>query len=218
MARSGSRKRKSSNWHTRQNRDPYVRNAQRRNLRSRAYFKLEEIDEKYNLFAPGQRVLDLGASPGSWSQFVASRIAPNGVIFAVDLLEMAPIDKVHFIKCDITSEDGMAKVREQVDQLSVNLVISDMAPNLSGIRAVDLANFERLHGAMFDVCRHALARGGSLVFKVFSDSDSLGLKRLCREMFSSCDFFKPKSSRAQSREFYLIAIGYGDSQTPRLEK
>ncbi len=208
MSRSRTRKQKSSNWRQRQNRDSFVRQAHSKGLRSRAYFKLEEIDAKFRLLTPGAVVVDLGASPGGWSRYAASLIGPGGNVFAVDVLAMKPIEQVQFIHCDITMPDGFGQLCDAVGAQSANVVLSDMAPNLSGIASTDLAGFERLQDAIFDVCDHALAPGGSLAFKIFNDQQSAALKRRCLAEFKRCSSFKPKSSRSASSETYLIATGY----------
>ena len=208
MTRIRSRKRKTSRWHRRQSRDRHVREANRLGLRSRSYFKLVEIDDRFKLFKAGQRVLDLGASPGGWSQYAASRTVPGGMVCAIDLLPMDPIANVQFIQCDITRPEGFERVRAAMRRRSAGVVLSDMAPNLTGNSSTDEANFERLHEAIFRLSECVLQPGGALVFKIFNDSQSALLKRRCLQLFGRCELFKPNSSRSRSKEMYMIAMRY----------
>ena len=213
---SSSRKRaskSSSQWRQRQDSDGFVRESQRLGLRSRSYFKIEELDKKYRLLKKGQTVVDLGASPGGWSQYVASRIGADGVVFAVDLLEMKPLQGVDFIQCDITQEESLNRLISVIGDRQVNLVLSDMAPNISGNSVIDSRNFSELQQAIFGVCKRLFSDGGSLVFKFFQDFESAELKKGCLTIFSSCELFKPKSSRSKSREVYMVARGFQKGTT-----
>lgn len=163
--------------------DPYVRLAQKEGFRSRAAYKLKEIDETLGLLKPGQLVVDLGASPGAWSQYVRRKFAPkdagtggaavgelNGTIIALDLLEFEPIEGVQFIQGDFREEDVLQKLQASVGDRPVDVVISDMAPNLSGIGAHDAARIENLIELAIDFAQHHLKKDGALVCKVFHGS------------------------------------------------
>ena len=191
-----------------QDSDGFVREAVRLGVRSRSYFKIQEIDRKFKLFSRGQTVLDLGASPGGWCQYAVSQIGPGGMVYAVDVLELKQLDQVQFIRCDITDQQSRKSLVSAMESQKVDLLLSDMAPNLTGNASVDSRNFSDLYEAIFDVCRLVLEQGGALVFKYFQDQESINLKRQCESQFDSCSIFKPKASRSRSQESYLIAKLY----------
>ncbi len=208
MTRTHSKKRKRGKWHQSHTSDKFVREAKRLGLRARSHFKIEEIDRKYKLFNQVHSVLDLGASPGGWANYAAAKLKTNGVLYAIDILPMKPIDGVHFDQLDITNSDDLNRLCETIPKRTIQVVMSDMAPNISGNKVRDVANFELLHDAMFEVTEHALANSGSLVYKIFNDSDSHLHKRRCQQWFGFCEIFKPKSSRSRSQEMYLVAMNY----------
>ncbi len=208
MARSVRRSTRSSNWRNMQDSDGFVREAVRLGVRSRSYFKLQEIDHRFNLFSVNQTVLDLGASPGGWCQYAVSRIGAGGKVYAVDILEFKPLDQVHFIRSNIIEQQSRKDLSLTIGNQKTDLILSDMAPNLTGISSVDSRNFSDLYEAIFDVCGLALGIGGTLVFKFFQDQDSDILKRDCESRFETCSVFKPKASRSRSQESYMIASQY----------
>lgn len=200
--------------------DPYVRLAQKEGFRSRAAYKLKEIDEALQLIKPGQLVVDLGASPGAWSQYVRRKFAPkdagvggaatgqlNGTIIALDLLEFEPIEGVQFIQGDFREDAVLAQLREAVGDRLVDVVISDMAPNLSGIEVSDAARIEHLIELAIDFAQHHLKKDGALVCKVFHGSGYSQLVEMFRENFRVSKPIKPKASRDKSAETFLVGIG-----------
>ena len=209
MPRSKQRQnRSSSQWRQMQENDGFVREAARLDVRSRSYFKIEEIDRKFELFKQGQTVMDLGASPGGWSQYASSRIGSQGRVIAVDLLNMKPLNQVCFMQCDITQQQAVDELTSAIGERQVNVVLSDMAPNITGNSTIDSRNFSEIHEAIFNVCRTAMAGQGSLVFKFFQDNESSALREMCAAQFADCKFYKPKASRSKSQEAYMIAKGF----------
>ena len=200
--------RSSSQWRQMQENNGFVREAARLGVRSRSYFKIEEIDRRFELFKQGQTVLDLGASPGGWSQYASSRIGSQGRVIAVDLLDMKPLNQVCFMQCDITQQQAVDELTSDIGERQVNVVISDMAPNITGNSTIDSRNFSEIHEAIFNVCRTAMAEQGSLVFKFFQDNESSVLREVCAAQFTDCKFYKPKASRLKSQEAYMIAKGF----------
>ena len=209
MAKSKQRQnRSSSQWRQMQENDGFVREAARLGVRSRSYFKIEEIDRRLELFKQGQTVLDLGASPGGWSQYVSSRIGSQGRVIAVDLLDMQPLNQVCFMQCDITQQQAVDELTSVIGERQVNVVLSDMAPNITGNSTIDSRKFSEIHEAIFNVCRITMAEHGSLVFKFFQDNKSSMLREVCAAQFADCKFYKPKASRSKSQEAYMIAKGF----------
>ena len=200
-----SKRPSSTRWLQRQYQDPYVKQAQKSDYRSRAVYKLAEIDERDHLFHKGQVVIDLGAAPGSWSQYAAKKVAPGGKVIAVDLLPMEHIDNVLFIKGDFT-EDAISK--ECIAALGgarADLVISDMAPNLSGIKVTDQARSMALAEAARDFALHVLNKGGDLLIKVFQGEGARDFQLGLQEYFQRVVIRKPGASRDSSSEIYLLA-------------
>lgn len=199
MKRSGSSRR----WLARHVSDAYVKRASREGLRSRAAYKLEALDCEDRLFRPGQAVVDLGAAPGGWSQYLAQKLGPRGRIIAVDLLPMTPVAGVDFIQGDFTDPAVQARVREALGR-PADLVISDMSPNITGIRDADEAHCAGVYRAAFDFSRRQLSPGGTMVVKVFEGQAAQQFRRLCARAFGSVTARKPGASRAESREYYLV--------------
>lgn len=195
--------------------DTYVKQAQKEGYRSRAAYKLKEIDEYFGILKPGMIIVDLGSSPGAWSQYLRRKIAPdgsasgelNGTLFALDLLPMDPIEGVQFIQGDFRDQSVFDCLVETIGNQSVDLVVSDMAPNLSGIAEVDAARMLHLIELAVEFCRLHLKSGGILVVKVFHGSGYEQVVRLFKEAFSVVKPLKPKASRAKSSENFLIGIG-----------
>ncbi len=193
-----------SKWYDRHVRDPYVRKAQQEGYRSRAVYKLLEIDEREKLLRKGATVLDLGAAPGGWSQVAAERVGSGGRVVALDLLEIDPIPGVEFIQGDFTDETVLQTVLETLDG-PVDLVLSDMAPNITGIRSVDLPAAMYLAELALDCARQVLRPGGSFVTKLFHGEGFDDYVKLVRTCFGTVKVRKPKASRPRSRETYLLA-------------
>ena len=192
-------------WLATRRRDRFVNQARRQGLRSRAVFKLEEIDRRHGLFRPGQRVIDLGAAPGSWSAYAAARVGPAGQDIAIDRLALRPLEQVTFLQGDASDE---AVWRRALKNGKAGLVISDLAPNLSGIAATDQANSLRLAETALRLAEVALEEGGHLLVKLFQGPDSGRFKAELQKAFASVTLCKPRASRADSREFYALAKRY----------
>lgn len=188
--------------------DPYVRQARTEGYRSRAAYKLEQLDARDRLLRPGLTVLDLGSAPGGWSQLAASRVGRSGRVIAVDLLEMAPVPGVRFIQGDLRSDETGARLSEELGGRQADLVISDMAPNLSGIALVDQARAAELAMAALEMAQRWLKPGGDLVVKAFQGSDLPGLVEAMRASFRAVAVRKPGASRGESSEVYLVARQY----------
>ncbi len=187
--------------------DAYVQRARAGGLRSRAAFKLSEIDDKDHLLRPGMTVVDLGSAPGSWSQVAARRIAPGGRLVALDLLPMDAIHAVHFIQGDFREEEILRQLVQSLDGRQVDLVLSDMAPNMSGIASVDQARVMLLAELTLEFCREHLKPGGGLLVKVFQGEGFMELRKAMQEMFTKLHLRKPAASRDRSAEIYLLAQG-----------
>jgi len=187
--------------------DPYVKEATRRGYRSRAAFKLLELDERDHLLRPGRTTVDLGAAPGSWSQVLRERLGAKSVIVAIDLLPMEPIHGVRFLQADFGTDEGLAAVESALGGAPVDLVISDMSPNLSGIDVVDQARSVRLAELAFDFAGTHLQPGGDLLVKVFQGAGLETFQRAVERDFAKVYLRKPKASRDRSREHYVVAKG-----------
>jgi 23S rRNA (uridine2552-2'-O)-methyltransferase len=203
-----AKKSSSSRWKQRQASDPYVQRAQREGWRSRAVYKLEEIDKKQRLFRNGSVVLDLGAAPGGWSQYAAGKVLPKGKIIAIDLLEIEPLEGVEFIQADFTEDIALQQLLAALGDAKADLVMSDLAPNISGMRSVDQPRSMYLAELALDLAVQTLASGGVFVTKVFMGEGFDELLNTCRERFSSVKVQKPAASRAESRETYIAARGF----------
>ena len=200
--------------------DPYVRMAQKDGYRARAAYKLKEIDETFHLIRPGQVVVDLGAAPGAWSQYLRRRFAPksagvggaatgelNGTLIALDLLPLEAIDGVQFIQGDFGDDAVLAQLEALLGGRAVDLVVSDMAPNLSGIGGVDAARIEHLVELAVDFAARHLRPEGALVAKVFHGGAYDAAVALFRSQFRVVKPCKPKASRDKSSETFLVGIG-----------
>lgn len=187
--------------------DPYVKKAKAEGWRSRAAFKLIEVDAKDKLLKPGMTVVDLGSAPGSWSQVAASRIRPNGRLVALDLLEMEPIPGVDFIRGDFREDEVLKQLEETLTGRPVDLVLSDMAPNMSGVGVSDQARVMYLSELTLDFCSTHLKPGGDLLVKVFMGSGFEELRAQMREVFANVQVRKPDASRDRSAETYLLGRG-----------
>lgn len=203
MAKSKSSKR----WLSEHFDDPYVRMAQQQGLRSRSAFKLLEMQEKYGLIEPGMTVVDLGAAPGGWCQVVRPLVGAQGRVIGLDLLEMEPLPDVEFIQGDFTEDEPLAELERALQGRKVDLVLSDMAPNMSGMAAIDQAKAMYLAELALDFVREHLRPGGDFLIKLFQGADFDGFVREVRSLFDKVLVRKPKASRARSREVYLLARG-----------
>jgi len=187
--------------------DPYVIKAKHDGWRSRAVFKLIEIDEKDRLFKPGMTVVDLGCTPGSWSEYVVKRIQPGGRLIGLDLLPMDPIPGVTFIQGDFREDEPLAQLVAALEGRQVDLVISDMAPNMTGISSSDQARIMHLAELTLDFARDHLKPGGDLLTKVFQGSSYMDLRKEVMKLFEDLQVRKPAASRDRSAETYLLARG-----------
>lgn len=185
--------------------DPYVQRARAEGWRSRAAFKLLEIDDKHRLLKPGMTVVDLGSAPGSWSQVVTKRIQPGGRLIALDLLEMEPIAGASFIQGDFHDENVLHRLESALEGRSVDLVLSDMAPNMSGIAVSDQARVMHLAELTLDFARQHLKPGGDLLVKVFQGFGFMELRNAVVSLFETMQVRKPAASRDRSAETYLLA-------------
>lgn len=195
--------------------DPYVRLATKEGYRARAAYKLKEIDETLGLIKPGHLVVDLGSAPGAWSQYVRRRLSPtgaavgllNGSIIALDILPMQPIEGVIFIQGDFREDDVLLKLEQEMQQRRADVVVSDMAPNLSGIDSADTARIAHLIELAVDFAQSHLKPEGSLVAKVFHGAGYEDLVKLFKATFKVVKPFKPKASRDKSSETFLVGMG-----------
>ena len=206
-------------WLRRQNRDQYVLTSRREGLRSRAAFKLEQINKKYKILNSGYRVLDLGCAPGGWLTVARKYVGPNGKVVGVDLLDMDPIDGIDFIKGDFRDPKIVEQIQERTEIQGLDLVISDMAPNITGVRETDQANLFELLELVKKFAIENLKPGGSLLFKCFEGSGVKTLRSSLKRQFSRVTSVKPAASRKESREFYILAQGsINKSYAPTLVK
>ena len=204
MARSKS----SERWLREHFGDTFVRQAQALGLRSRAAFKLLEIDKRDRLLRPGMTVVDLGAAPGGWSQVVADRIGAKGLVVALDLLPIDPLPGVTLLQGDFTEQAVLDRLLGQLDGRPVDLVLSDLAPNMSGMKAVDQPRAALLAELALDCARQVLRPGGDLLLKMFQGEGFDPLLAELRAAFAKVVVRKPQASRPRSREVYLLARNY----------
>jgi 23S rRNA (uridine2552-2'-O)-methyltransferase len=192
-------------WRERQERDQWVQRARREGWRSRAVFKLEQIDRKERLLKPGMVCVDLGAAPGGWSQYATHRLGGRGRILAVDLLPMDSLPDVEFLQGDFREDEVFSQLLESLGEVRADLVMSDMAPNISGTKAVDQPRSMYLAELALDLARRVLKPGGSFVCKLFQGEGFDEFVRETRNSFARVRVIKPEASRPGSREVYLVA-------------
>ncbi|MEZ5490369.1 MAG: 23S rRNA (uridine(2552)-2'-O)-methyltransferase RlmE [Gammaproteobacteria bacterium] len=204
MARSKS----SKGWLKEHFDDAYVKQSRDQGYRSRASFKLLEIQDKDHLFKPGMTVVDLGAAPGGWSQVAASLVGAGGKVIASDILAMDPIADVQFIQGDFTEDAVFEKILAALEDQRADLVISDMAPNLSGMKEIDQPRVLYLGELAFDLATTVLRENGALLVKVFQGSGLDTYQKQLKTRFRSVKVRKPRASRARSAELYLLAEGF----------
>jgi 23S rRNA (uridine2552-2'-O)-methyltransferase len=207
MARSGS----SQRWLAEHFSDTYVKRAQELGYRSRAVFKLEEIQARDRLLKPGMVIVDLGAAPGGWSQYAAQRTGKGGRIIALDLLPVEAIPGMSFIQGDFRDDGVLLKLTEELAGQPVDLVMSDMSPNMSGAREVDQARAMDVAELALDFCRQVLKPGGAFVVKLFMGAGFDDYQREAKRSFAQVTTRKPKASRDRSREVYLVGKGFRKS-------
>lgn len=203
----------NKNWLHDHVHDPYVRLAQKEGYRARAAYKLKEIDEAENLIKPGQVIVDLGCTPGSWCQYVRNKLAGkegggiNGTIIGLDILPMEPIADVHYLQGDFREPDVLQRLEEVLDGRKADLVLSDMAPNLSGIAVADAARVAHLIELAIDFARSHMKPSGTLLVKCFNGSGYNEIVEEFRREFKSVASKKPKASRDKSSEIFLLGKG-----------
>ena len=202
------RSKSSQRWLDRHFKDEFVQKSQKEGFRSRAVYKLQEIQERDRLIKQGQLVVDLGAAPGGWSQYATQLVGSKGRVVAMDILPMDPIDGVSFIQGDFREEAVLTQLQELLDGSRVDLVISDMAPNVTGMAVVDQPRSMYLCELALDFARDCLKPGGSMAVKVFQGEGFDQYMRDLRAAFSKVVTRKPKASRPKSREVYLVATGF----------
>jgi len=202
-----SRSKTSKAWMREHVNDPYVQKAKAEGYRSRAAYKLLEMDKKDRLFAPGQLVVDLGAAPGSWSQVAAAKLGSKGRVVAVDLLPLAPLPGVHFIQGDFREQEVLDALLAALGGSKADLVICDLAPNISGIGVSDQARAMYLAELALEFARQCLKPGGSLLVKVFQGAGFTEFLAAMRKAFTKVVSRKPEASRGRSSEQYLLGKG-----------
>lgn len=203
------RTRQKTHWRQQQSKDPYLQRAARDGWRSRAVFKLAQIDEKARLLRRGTTCIDLGAAPGGWSQYAARAVGETGAVIAVDVLPIKPLRGVTVIEGDISAAVVLEHVKRSLEERLADIVMSDMAPNSTGMRTVDQARAMQLADAAFASCPELLAPGGDFLAKLFQGEGFDAFVGELRASFGTVRPIKPKASRPESREIYLLARGYG---------
>ena len=201
-------RRSSGSWRERQERDPYVQQARREGWRSRAVYKLEQIAEKERFLKPGMVCVDLGSAPGSWSQYVTETLKGKARIVAVDVLPMDSLPDVEFVLGDFREDDVFEQLLQAVGEDHADLVMSDIAPNITGTKVVDQARSMYLVELALDMARRVLRPGGNFVCKVFQGAGFDEYLRDVRNSFERVKVMKPKASRPGSREVYLVARNF----------
>jgi len=204
MAKSKSSKR----WLNEHFDDEYVRRARQEGHRSRAIYKLIEIQQKDHILKPGMTVVDLGAAPGGWSEYAVSKLGGKGRMIALDILPMDPVHGVEIIQGDFREDVVLQQLLKEIGDAGANLVISDMAPNISGMEVVDIPRSYYLAELALDLARQALKPGGGLLVKLFQGEGFDAFQKELKQSFRRVVMRKPKASRARSREIYALASGY----------
>jgi 23S rRNA (uridine2552-2'-O)-methyltransferase len=200
--------RSNKSWLQEHHADPYVKQARAEGYRSRAAYKLLDIDRRDRLLRPGLVVVDLGAAPGGWSQVAAQRVGGQGRVVALDILAMEPLPGVRFLQRDFHEERSVEELIESLEGRAVDLVISDMAPNISGMEDIDQPRSLYLAELALDFSRKVLRPGGDMLVKVFQGSGTEAFIREMRNQFTKLAVRKPQSSRSRSREIYLLGRGF----------
>ncbi|MGB5210206.1 MAG: 23S rRNA (uridine(2552)-2'-O)-methyltransferase RlmE [Gammaproteobacteria bacterium] len=202
------RSKSSSRWLAEHESDDFVKRARTEGWRSRAVFKLEEINKRDRLFKPGMLVVDLGAAPGAWSQYARHMVGSPGRVVALDILPMDPLPEVEFIQADFGEDEALAALRATLGDDKVDLVLSDIAPNMSGVAAVDQPKSMYLVELALEFSREALRPGGDFLCKAFHGEGFEAFMTEARRSFGSVKTRKPRASRPRSREVYILARNY----------
>ena len=203
-----SRSKSSKQWLKEHFEDEYVQRSQKDGYRSRAIYKLIEIQEKDRLLKPGMTVIDLGAAPGGWSEYAVKLLGKKGRMIALDILPMEPIDGVHIIQGDFREDEALNDLMEAIGKDKADLVFSDMAPNISGMDVVDIPRAYYLAELALDLSQRVLKKGGGMLVKLFQGEGFDEYHKALKENFTRVVVRKPKASRARSREIYALATGY----------
>jgi 23S rRNA (uridine2552-2'-O)-methyltransferase len=203
-----SRSKSSSRWLKEHFDDEFVLRAQKEGYRSRAIYKLIEIQQKDHILKPGMTVIDLGAAPGGWSEYAVKKLGSKGRMIALDILPMEPIEGVEIIEGDFREDAVLEQLLDLMDDAGADLVISDMAPNISGMEVVDIPRSYYLAELALDLARQVLKPGGGLLVKLFQGEGFDAYQKELKQSFSRVVMRKPKASRARSREIYALATGY----------
>ena len=199
------RSKSSHRWLQRQSKDQYFKQAKDLGLRSRAAIKLQQLDQKHRLFSAGMKVLDLGATPGGWSQYAASRVGSSGQIIAVDITPMTPIEGVKWIHGDIFEAKTISKIKQLLGNAPLDIVISDMSPNITGMAVVDMPKILSLAEAALDIAKQVLSGDGVFLVKVFQGAGIDEYRSELKSHFSSVAACKPSASRSESGEIYVLS-------------
>jgi len=203
-----SRTKSSKRWLQEHFDDVYVKKAHAEGYRSRAVYKLKEVDDKESLLHPGMTVVDLGAAPGGWAQYVSEKLQGRGFIVALDVLAMDSLPDINFIQGDFRDDDVLQKLNNLIPERGVDLLLSDMAPNMSGSTAIDIPRAMYLVELAFDFAEKMLKPGGTMLIKIFHGSGFDDLVKQARASFEKVVIRKPSASRSRSKETYLLAKGY----------
>lgn len=203
-----SRSKSSPRWLKQHFNDTYVKRAKKEGLRSRSVYKLLEIQEKSNIIKSGMVVVDLGAAPGSWSQLAAGIVGPKGKVFALDILPMQSLPNVEFLQGDFQEESVMQQFLQRVQSKTIDVIISDMAPNFSGMRSVDQPKAMYLAELALNFVQQVLKPKGCFIIKTFQGEGFETFLKELRQLFTKVTIRKPSASRGSSAEVYLVATGY----------
>ena len=201
------RSKSSERWLREHFSDPFVKRAKAEGWRSRAVYKLEQLDQRERLLKPGMVVLELGAAPGAWSQYVRRQVGPSGRVVATDLLPMAPLEGVEFLQGDFREDGVLRQLKDTLGAAAVDLLLSDMAPNLSGMDAIDAPRGMYLAELALDMAHEVLKPGASALIKLLQGAGFEALVALARTRFARVRCLKPQASRSRSPETYLLASG-----------
>lgn len=208
MSCKPGKKKFSNPWMQRHVQDPYVQQSVKQGYRSRACFKLLQIHEKDKLFKPGQRVIDLGAAPGGWSQVIVKLVGSAGQVIAIDRLPMDPIHGVHIIEGDFLADETIQSILNIVQDKKVDWIVSDLSPNLSGLSAIDQPRMMALADATLELANTLLKSKGGVLLKVFQGAGFSDFHRTLQQRFDKIQTRKPDASRDESREIYLLGRGF----------
>lgn len=195
----------SNRWLSEHFQDQYVKEAKKQKIRSRSWFKLEEIDKNNRLFKPGMNVLDLGSSPGGWSQYAAKKIGKKGYILACDILPMKKIKGVNFFQGDFCNKKTLNWILTNLSHVNLNLIMSDMAPNITGCSSIDMPRIIEICKMVFTISDHLLSRNGVVLVKSFQGEGFNEFFAQIKNLFSKIKICKPKTSRSRSREIFMLA-------------